>query len=262
MADAHMPSSECWHLLLFIFLSRAERDRLQPRHLLAGIAMSEFNELQEAKGELQRRRKILQVLATKYDELLQSSSPDSEEVLKARVSVAEARVGVAEAEFDEAKAKLRAAQAKGAPEATAEARVGVAEARVGVAEAKVGVAEAKYDVAEAKGAPEATAEARVGVAEAKVGVAEAKYDVAEAKGSNPQKLERLQGEIVAKQAKYDELEGQFSSFDWGDFSFVDVHVHTLGACVGERECVCVGELDCMPRRVCCVREFMSAQSHA
>jgi chromosome segregation ATPase len=214
-----MLASACVH-----FLSRAERDRLQPCHFLAGIAMSEFNELQEAKGELQRRRNILRVLVTKYDELLQSSSPDSEEVLKARV--------------------------------------GVAEARVGVAEAKVGVAEAKYDVAEAKGAPEATAEARVGVAEAKVGVAEAKYDVAEAKGSNPQKLERLQGEIVAKQAKYDELEGQFSSFDWGDFSFVDVHVHTLGACVGERESVCVGELDCMPRRVCCVREFMSAQSHA
>jgi hypothetical protein len=179
--------------------------------------MSEFNELQEAKGELQRRRNILRVLVTKYDELLQSSSPDSEEVLKARV--------------------------------------GVAEARVGVAEAKVGVAEAK-------GAPEAIAKARVSVAEAKVGVAEAKYDVAEAQDSNPQKLERLQGEIVAKQAKYDELEGQFSSFDWGDFSFVDVHVHTLGACVGERERVCVGELDCMPRRVCCVREFMSAQSHA
>jgi hypothetical protein len=121
-------------------------------------------------------------LVTKYDELLQSSSPDSEEVLKARV--------------------------------------GVAEARVGVAEAKVGVAEAK-------GAPEAIAKARVSVAEAKVGVAEAKYDVAEAKGSNPQKLERLQGEIVAKQAKYDELEGQFSSLDWGEFFFVDVHVHTL-----------------------------------
>jgi hypothetical protein len=67
----------------------------------------------------------------------------------------------------------------------------------------------------------------VSVAEAKVGVAEAKYDVAEAKGSNPQKLERLQGEIVAKQAKYDELEGQFSSLDWGEFFFVDVHVHTL-----------------------------------
>jgi hypothetical protein len=194
-------------------------------------------------------------LVTKYDELLQSSSPDSEEVLKARVGVAEARVGVAEAKVGVAEAKYDVAEAKGAPEATAEARVGVAEA-------KVGVAEAKYDVAEAKGAPEAIAKARVGVAEAKVGVAEAKYDVAEAKESNPQKLERLQGEIVAKQAKYDELEGQFSSFDWGDFSFVDVHVHTLGACVGERECVCVGELDCMPRRVCCVREFMSAQSHA
>ncbi len=180
-----------------IFLSQAERNCLQPASFPCwDFQMSEFNELQEAKGELQRRRNILRILVTKYDGLLSSSSPDSEEVLKARVGVAEARVGVAEAEFDEAKAKLRAAEANGALEAIAKARVGIVEARVGVAEARVGVAEAKYDVAEAA-------------------------------GSNLQKLERLQGEIVAKRAKCNELEGQFSSLDWGGFSFVDVYVHTL-----------------------------------
>ena len=100
----------------------------------------------------------------------------------------------------------------------------VLEAESGVAKAKLGVAEAELSVAKAK---EDTPEQQLEIAKGEWDVAKAVYDVAEAKGSNPQKLERLQGEIVAKQAKYDELEGQFSSLDWGEFFFVGVHVHTL-----------------------------------
>jgi chromosome segregation ATPase len=153
---------------------------LQPRHhhhlKLAEIAMSELEYLQAARAELQRRRKHLRTTQKKYDELLESSSPESGEVSKAKAGVAEAKLGVAEAELDEAKAKLCVAEAKEDTPATQHE----------IAKAEMGVAKAEWDVAKAA------------------------YDVAEAKGSNQQRLESLQGEIVAKQATYQRLEGQLS----------------------------------------------------
>jgi chromosome segregation ATPase len=126
--------------------------------------------LQSATEELRTKETILQRASASLNKLLLSDPPASEETL------AKAKLGVAEAELDEAKAKLRFAKAnEDTPTRQHE-----------IANAEMGVAKAEWDVAKAA------------------------YDVAEAKGSNQQRLESLQGEIVAKQATYQRLEGQLS----------------------------------------------------
>ena len=153
---------------------------------------------------------------------LSSSSPGSEEFLKAKFRVAEAQLDVAEEKLDEAEEKLRVAEAKeDTPEQRSEiakAEVGVAKAKVGVAEARVGVAEAHLRVAEAKedtpGRQSEIAEAKVGVAEARVGVAKAEWDFAiavynaEAKTSSPERLGFLQGQIEDRKEVYKRLQGR------------------------------------------------------
>ena len=89
--------------------------------------MSELEDLGAAKAELRRCRNEWRTLRT-------SSSPDSQEVLKAKVGVAEAELDVAKAELSVAKAK------EDTPERQLE-----------IAKADWDVAKAVYDVAEAKG---------------------------------------------------------------------------------------------------------------
>ena len=155
--------------------------------------MSEAGELQAAKAELQRKNKNLRTAIQRHDELLESSSPESQEVLKAKLGVAEAELGVA-------KAKL-----------------GVAEAKLGVAEAEDETPQRQSEIAKAE----------MGVAKAEMGVAKAEWDIAiavynsEAKSSNPGRLEFLQGQINDRKATYNDskeaykrLEGQLSSPDF------------------------------------------------
>ena len=158
--------------------------------------MSEAGELQAAKAELQRKNNNLRTAIQRHDELLESSSPESQEVLKAELGVAKARLGVAEA-------------------------------KLGVAEAELGAAKAKRDVAEAKDDTPEIVKAEMGVAKAEMGVAKAEWDVAiavynsEPKTSNPGTLEFLQGQINDRKETYNDrketykrLEGQLSSPDF------------------------------------------------
>ena len=162
--------------------------------------MSEAGELQAAKAELQRKNKNLRTAIQRHDELLESSSPESQEVLKAKLGVAEAELGVA-------KAKL-----------------GVAEAKLGVAEAEDETPQRQSEIAKAE----------MDVAKAEMGVAKAEWDIAiavynsEAKSSNPGRLEFLQGQINDRKETYNDskeayndskeaykrLEGQLSSPDF------------------------------------------------
>jgi hypothetical protein len=142
-------------------------------HLPSSAIISTFTGI--AMNELEEARAELRRCKNELRSLL-SSSPEPGEVLKARVGVAEAKLGVAKAELDKAKAKLRFAKAKEDTPAPQHE----------IAKAEMGVAKAEWDVAKAA------------------------YDVAEAKGSNQQRLESLQDEIVAKQATYQRLEGQLS----------------------------------------------------
>jgi hypothetical protein len=145
--------------------------------------MSEPGELQAAKAELQKKRSILRGANERHDKLLESSSPDPQEVLEAKVGVAEAKVGVAETELGVAKAKLGVAEAK---EETPERQTEIAKAEMGVAKAEWDVAIAVYN--------------------------------SEAKTSNSEKLEILQGRINDRKETYNDsretykrLEGQLSS---------------------------------------------------
>lgn len=162
--------------------------------------MSEAGELQAAKAELQRKNKNLRTAIQRHDELLESSSPESQEVLKAKLGVAEAELGVA-------KAKL----------GVAEAKLGVAEAEDETPQRQSEIAKAEMDVAKAE----------MGVAKAEMGVAKAEWDIAiavynsEAKSSNPGRLEFLQGQINDRKETYNDskeaykrLEGQLSSPDF------------------------------------------------
>ena len=90
--------------------------------------MSELEELQEAKLELNRCNKILRTLRA-------SPLSDSEEVLKAELGVAKAKLGVAEA-------KLGVAEAK---EESQERLSEIAKAEMGVAKAEWDVAIAVYN---------------------------------------------------------------------------------------------------------------------
>ncbi len=140
-------------------------------------AMSEPGELQAAKEELQKKKKILRRATETYDELvLGSSSPEPEEVLKAELGVAKAELGVSKAEL-------------------------------GVAKAELGVAKAKEDTPERQSE---IAKADMGVAKAEWDVAIAVYDV-EAKTSNRERLGFLQDQINDRKETYKRLEGQLSS---------------------------------------------------
>jgi hypothetical protein len=97
--------------------------------------MSEPGELQAAKAELQKKRSILRGANERHDKLLESSSPDPQEVLEAKVGVAETELGVA-------KAKLGVAEAK---EETPERQTEIAKAEMGVAKAEWDVAIAVYN---------------------------------------------------------------------------------------------------------------------
>ena len=143
----------------------------------AGFAMSE--ELRAAKAELQRKKKNLLTAIQRHDELLESSSPESQEVLKAELGVAKAKLGVAEA-------KLGVAEAE---DETPGRQSEIAKAEMGVAKAEMGVAKAEWDIAIAA------------------------Y-TSEAKTSNPERLEILQGQINDRKETYKRLEGQLSSLDF------------------------------------------------
>ena len=96
--------------------------------------MNELEALQAAEAELQRKNVLLRRANKTHDELLGTGSPEPQEVLKAKVGVAEAELGVAKAELGVAKAK------EDTPERQLE-----------IAKADWDVAKAVYDVAEAKG---------------------------------------------------------------------------------------------------------------
>ena len=100
--------------------------------------MSELEDLGAAKAELRRCRNELRTLRT-------SSSPDSQEVLKAKVGVAEAELDVAKAELGVAKAELGVAKAK---EDTPEQKI--AELKQNVAKAAREVAKADWELAKAR----------------------------------------------------------------------------------------------------------------
>ena len=146
--------------------------------------MSEPGELQAAKAELQKKRSILRGANERHDKLLESSSPDPQEVLEAKVGVAETELGVA-------KAKLGVAEAK---EETPERQTEIAKAEMGVAKAEMGVAKAE-----------------MGVAKAEWDVAIAAYN-AEAKNpiTSTERLRSLQDQIDARKETYKRLEGQLS----------------------------------------------------
>jgi hypothetical protein len=208
----------CTHVLLCVLactslqflVARSRTDPAFAAVLLSsfgGIAMSEPGELQAAKAELQRKKNNLRTAIQRHDKLLESSSAESQEALKAELGVAKAKLGVAEAELGVAKEELGVVKAKeDTPEQQSEivkAEMGVVKAEMGVAKAEMGVAKAEWDVAIAV------------------------YD-SEAKTSNPGRLEFLQGQINdgketyndSKQAyndrkiTYKRLEGQLSSLDF------------------------------------------------
>jgi chromosome segregation ATPase len=107
--------------------------------------MSETGELQAAKARLQRKKNVLQRAYDRHDELLDSTSPDPQEVLKAKVGVAEAELDVAKAELGVAKAELGVAKAK---EDTPEQKI--AELKQNVAKAAREVAKADWELAKAR----------------------------------------------------------------------------------------------------------------
>jgi len=139
--------------------------------------MSEPGELQAAKAELQKKRSILRGANERHDKLLESSSPDPQEVLEAKVGVAETELGVA-------KAKLGVAEAK---EETPERQTEIAKAEMGVAKAEMGVAKAEWDVAIAA----YNAEAKI-------------------PNTSTERLRSLQDQIDARKETYKRLEGQLS----------------------------------------------------
>jgi chromosome segregation ATPase len=114
--------------------------------------MSEPGELQVAKAELQKKKSILRRANERHDKLLESSSPDPQEVLEAKVGVAEAELGVAKAKFGVAEAELDEAKAKeDTPEQKiAELKENVAKAEREVAKAEREVAKADWELAKAR----------------------------------------------------------------------------------------------------------------
>ena len=185
--DARMFLPASWHVppfntccALSVILSRLFS------RIIIRIAMSEAGQLQAAKAELQRKNKNLRTAIQRHDELLESSSPESQEVLKAELGVAKAKLGVAEA-------KLGVAEAE---DETPGRQSEIAKAEMGVAKAEMGVAKAEWDVAIAV------------------------YN-SEAKTSNQGRLEFLQGQIEGRKERYNDskeaykrLEGQLSSLDF------------------------------------------------
>jgi len=148
--------------------------------------MSEPGELQAAKAELQRKKNILLAAIQRHDKLLESSSPESQEALKAELGVAKAELGVAKAKFGVAEAELDAAKAK---EDTPERQLEIAKAEEQVAKAEEQVAKAEEQVA---------------LAELKEAAAQAKRD------GDQYRLKRLQEAIDAKISAPHRLAGQFS----------------------------------------------------
>jgi chromosome segregation ATPase len=146
--------------------------------------MSELEELQKASAGLQRCRNELRVL-------MESSSPESEEAVKAELGVAKAKLGVAEAKLGVAEAELYEAKRK---EATPERQSEIAKAEMGVVKAEMGVVKAE-----------------MGVAKAEWDVAIAAYN-AEAKNpiTSTERLRSLQDQIDARKETYKRLEGQLS----------------------------------------------------
>jgi hypothetical protein len=222
----------CTHVLLCVLactslqflVARSRTDPAFAAVLLSsfgGIAMSEPGELQAAKAELQRKKNNLRTAIQRHDKLLESSSAESQEALKAELGVAKAKLGVAEAELGVAKEELGVAKEElgvvKAKEDTPEQQSEIVKAEMGVVKAEMGVAKAEMGVAKAE----------MGVAKAEWDVAIAVYD-SEAKTSNPGRLEFLQGQINdgketyndSKQAyndrkiTYKRLEGQLSSLDF------------------------------------------------
>ena len=139
--------------------------------------MSELEELQKASAGLQRCRDELRGL-------MESSSPESEEAVKAELGVAKAKLGVAEAKLGVAEAELYEAKRK---EATPERQSEIAKAEMGVAKAEMGVAKAEWDVAIA------------------AYNAEAKNPI-----TSTERLRSLQDQIDARKETYKRLEGQLS----------------------------------------------------
>ena len=100
--------------------------------------MNELEALQAAEAELQRKNVLLRRANKTHDELLGTGSPEPQEVLKAKVGVAEAELGVA-------KAKLEVAEAK---EDTPEPKI--SELKQNVVNAKTEVAKADWELANAR----------------------------------------------------------------------------------------------------------------
>jgi hypothetical protein len=123
--------------LLFVFAAASSSP-------FAGIMMSELQELQEAKQELNRCNKNLRAL-------MQSHLPDSKEVCQAELGVAKAELGVAKAELGVAKAKLQVAEGK--PESP-ERHSEIAKAEGQVAKAEWDIAIAVYNAEAKKPNPE------------------------------------------------------------------------------------------------------------
>jgi len=215
----------CTHVLLCVLactslqflVARSRTDPAFAAVLLSsfgGIAMSEPGELQAAKAELQRKKNNLRTAIQRHDKLLESSSAESQEALKAELGVAKAKLGVAEAELGVAKEEL-----------------GVAKEELGVVKAKEDTPEQQSEIVKAE---MGVVKAEMGVAKAEMGVAKAEWDVAiavydsEAKTSNPGRLEFLQGQINDRKETYNDskqayndrkitykrLEGQLPSLDF------------------------------------------------
>ena len=123
------PSRLCSRVVIIFWWGRDERTW--------GVA--------SGQGSTAEKKNILHKANDRYGELLDSSSPDSQEVLKAELGVAKAELGVAKAKLEVAEAELDEAKAR---DDTPEQKI--AELKQNVVNAKTEVAKADWELANAR----------------------------------------------------------------------------------------------------------------